>query len=155
MEHSAGLLLYRRTPEIEVFLGHFGGPYWQNKDAGAWTIPKGLVEDDEDPFGAALREFEEETGIAPPTTRDAFLDLGTVEQSSRKRVAVWAVEADVDPAALDSNTFAMEWPPNSGSEQRFPELDRAAYLDLATAREKIVEGQRPVLDRLRAALTDR
>ena len=98
---------------------------------------------------------KEATGIAPPTARDAYLDLGTVEQSSRKRVAVWAVEAEVDPAALDSNTFTVEWPPNSGTEQRFPELDRAAYFDPATAREKIVEGQRPVLDRLRAEAADR
>jgi predicted NUDIX family NTP pyrophosphohydrolase len=152
MDTSAGLLLYRRTSEIEVFLGHYDGPYWQNKDAGAWTMPKGLVKGDEDPFDAALREFEEETGIAPPADRDAYLELGTVEQSSSKRVAVWAVEAEVDPEALDSNSFTIEWPPNTGTEQAFPELDRAAYFDLATAAEKIVEGQRPLLDRLRDAV---
>jgi predicted NUDIX family NTP pyrophosphohydrolase len=152
METSAGLLLYRRMPEIEVFLGHFGGPYWQNTDAGAWTMPKGLIEDDEDPFDAALREFEEETGIAPPTDRDAYIELGTVKQSSSKQVAAWAVEADVDPDTLQSNTFTVEWPPNSGTEQTFPELDRAAYVDLETAAETIVAGQRPLLDRLRDAV---
>ena len=152
MENSAGLLLYRRTQKLEVYLGHFGGPYWKNKDEGAWTIPKGLIEGDEDPFAAALREFEEETGIAPPANRDAYLELGTVRQSSNKRVAAWAVEADVDPDALESNTFTIEWPPNSGTEQAFPELERAAYIDLPTAAEKIVEGQRPLLDRLRDAV---
>ena len=152
METSAGLLLYRRMPEIEVFLGHFGGPYWQNTDAGAWTMPKGLIEDDEDPFDAALREFEEETGIAPPADRDAYIELGTVKQSSSKQVAAWAVEADVDPDTLQSNTFTVEWPPNSDTEQTFPELDRAAYVDLETAAETIVAGQRPLLDRLRDAV---
>lgn len=151
MQHSAGLLLYRRSPKLEVFLGHFGGPYWQNKDEGAWTVPKGAIEEGEDPFDAARREFEEETGITPPPDRDAYLDLGTVDQSSGKRVVAWAVEANVDPDALESNTFEMEWPPNSGSTQRFPELDRGAYFDLETAAEKIVDGQRPFLDRLRVA----
>ncbi len=165
MENSAGLLLYRRTPEstrslcshrtpdIEVFLGHFGGPYWQNRDEGAWTIPKGLIEAGEDPFEAAVREFEEETGLAPPSDRDAYLDLGTVQQSSKKRVAAWAVEGDVDPEALDSNPFTMEWPPNSGTRQQFPELDRATYFVLDTAVEKIVDGQTPFLDRLREAVS--
>jgi predicted NUDIX family NTP pyrophosphohydrolase len=152
MDDSAGLLLYRQAPEIEVFLGHFGGPYWQNKDDGAWTMPKGLVKGDEDPFDAALREFEEETGIAPPADRDAYLDLGTVRQSSNKRVTAWAVEAEVDPDALESNFFTIEWPPNTGVEQTFPELDRAAYFSLDVAAEKIVEGQRPLLDRLRDAV---
>lgn len=152
MEHSAGLLLFRRSPELEVFLGHFGGPYWTNKDEGAWTIPKGLIEGDEAPFHAARREFEEETGIETPENEDAYLGLGTVEQSSKKRVTAWAAEADVSPAELDSNPFEIEWPPNSGERQEFPELDRAAYFLLDTAREKIVEGQRPFLDRLRRAV---
>jgi predicted NUDIX family NTP pyrophosphohydrolase len=152
MENSAGLLLYRRSPDIEVFLGHFGGPYWQNRDEDAWTIPKGLIEEGEDPFDAAVREFEEETGIVPPPDRDNYLDLGTVKQSSSKRVAAWAVAADVDPDALESNPFTMEWPPNSGNQQRFPELDRAAYVALEAAAEKIVDGQRPFLDRLREAV---
>lgn len=154
MQHSAGLLFYRRTPTLEVLLGHFGGPYWQNKDEGAWTIPKGLIEADEDPLAAAQREFEEETGIVPPSNRDEYLDLGTVKQSSSKRVAAWAVEADVSPEALESNTFEMEWPPNSGSRKAFPELDRAAFFDLETAVQKIVEGQRPFLDRLRKAASN-
>ncbi|MFB6232329.1 MAG: NUDIX domain-containing protein [Salinibacter sp.] len=153
MDHSACLLLYRRASELEVFLGHFGGPYWWNKDEGAWTIPKGLIEDDEAPFDAARREFEEETGIRPPSEKDAYVDLGTVKQSSRKRVAAWAMKADVDPEALESNRFEIEWPPDSGTTQEFLELDRAAYLPLDEAAEKIVEGQRPFLDRLREALS--
>jgi len=153
MDHSAGLLLYRRAPEPEVFLGHFGGPYWRNKDEGAWTIPKGLIEDGEAPFDAARREFEEETGIAPPSDRGAYTDFGTVKQSSSKKVAAWAVKADVGPEALESNTFRVEWPPDSGTTQRFPELDRAAYFPLDEAVGKIVEGQRPFLDRLREAVS--
>lgn len=153
MEHSAGLLLFRQSPEIQVFLGHFGGPYWQNKDAGAWTIPKGVIEGDEDPFDAARREFSEETGIDTPQTREAYLKLGTVGQSSSKKVTVWALEANVSPDALDSNFFEIEWPPNSGQTQRFPELDRVRYFSLETAAEKIVEGQRPFLHRLREAVS--
>ena len=152
MEYSAGLLLYRRTPELEVFLGHFGGPYWQNKDEGAWTLPKGLIEGDEDPFIAARREFEEETGLPVPDDPDAYVDLGTVQQSSKKTVAAWAVETDVDPEALQSNRFELEWPPNSDQKEHFPELDRAAYFDLETAAQKMVAGQRPFLDRLRGAV---
>lgn len=154
MTHSAGLLLYRRPSTLEVFLGHFGGPYWQNKDEGAWTIPKGVIENDEAPFDAARREFEEETGLTPPSDLAAYFDLGTVKQSSSKKVAAWAVAADVDPDELESNTFEMEWPPNSGTTQQFPELDRAAYFSLDEAAEKIVEGQRPLLDRLQEAVPD-
>ncbi len=154
MTHSAGLLIYRCSPEFEVFLGHFGGPYWQNKDEGAWTIPKGVIEEDEAPFDAARREFEEETGLTPPSDEDAYLDLGTVRQSSSKTIAVWAVAADLDPDRLESNTFEMEWPPNSGATQSFPELDRAAYFSLDEAVEKIVEGQRPLFDRLQEAVPD-
>ncbi len=153
MERSAGLLLYRRTSTLDVFLGHFGGPYWQNQDEDAWTIPKGLIEGDEDPFDAARREFEEETGFPPPSDRKAYVDLGTVRQSSSKTVAAWAVEQEVDPDALESNSFEMEWPPNSGTTQRFPELDRAAYFGLDEAAIKIVEGQRPFLDRLRKSVS--
>lgn len=153
MEHSAGLLLFRRTPELEVFLGHFGGPYWTNKDEGAWTLPKGLIEGDEAPFDAARREFEEETGIEVPEAEEEYLALGTVDQSRKKRVTAWAVEADVALDALDSNLFEIEWPPNSGERQEFPELDRAAYFSLDAAREKIVKGQRPFLDRLRESVS--
>lgn len=154
MNHSAGLLLYRRTPDLEVFLGHFGGPYWQNKDEEAWTIPKGLIEDDEAPFDAARREFEEETGIPTPEPREAYVDLGSVQQSSSKTVSAWAVEKDVDPDSLESNPFEIEWPPNSGTSQQFPELDQAAYFSLEKAAAKIVGGQRPFLDRLRDAVMD-
>lgn len=149
MDQSAGLLMYRRSPSLEVFLGHFGGPYWTNKDEGAWTIPKGLVLDDEEPFDAARREFEEETGLPPPPSRSAYLDLGTVKQSSAKRVSAWAFEGEwSDDRELKSNTFRMEWPPNSGTMQRFPELDRVAFFSLETAAQKIVVGQRPLLARL-------
>lgn len=152
MEHSAGLLLFRQSPELQVFLGHFGGPYWTNKDEGAWTIPKGLIEGDEDAFDAARREFEEETGIEVPEAEEEYLALGTVDQSSKKRVTAWAVEADVSPDALDSNLFEIDWPPNTAQRQQFPELDRAAYFSPEAAREKIVTGQRPFLNRLREAL---
>lgn len=152
MEHSAGLLLYRRTPDLEIFLGHFGGPYWTNKDEGAWTIPKGIVEADEDAFAAARREFEEETGIETPEVEGAYLELGTVDQSSKKRVTAWAVEAEVSPDTLDGNLFEIEWPPNTGQRQEFPELDRAAYFSMEAARDKIVKGQRPFLDRLLEAV---
>jgi predicted NUDIX family NTP pyrophosphohydrolase len=111
-----------------------------------------LIDGGEDPFDAALREFEEETGIAPPADHDAYLELGTVKQSSSKRVVAWAVEAEIDPDALASNSFTVEWPPNSGTEQAFPELDRAAYFSLDVATDKIVEGQRPLLNRLRDAV---
>ena len=133
----------------EVLLGHMGGPYWARKDRGAWTIPKGEYADGEDPLAAALREFEEEIGVPVPIAELAdFIDLGEARQSGGKIVRAWAVEGDLDPSTAVSNTFEVEWPPRSGRLQSFPELDRVAWFDLATARSLIVEGQRPLLDRL-------
>ena len=148
---SAGILLYRRHSGIlEVFLVHPGGPFWKNKDAGAWSIPKGEYEPSEDPLVAALREFEEETGVRPPAGN--FTSLGEAKQKSGKVVTAWAIEGDLDPADLHSNTFSIEWPPKSGKTQQFPEVDRAAWFDLPAAREKLIESQRAFLDRLIQAL---
>ena len=151
MRRSAGILLYRVVDDgaeggIEVLLGHMGGPFWARKDAGAWTIPKGEHEPDEDPLSAARREFEEETGVSLPASD--FVDLGEVRQSGSKVVRVWAVEGRLDAATLESNTFEMEWPPKSGKTETFPELDRCEWFDLATARSKTIEAQREFLDRL-------
>lgn len=148
---SAGMLLYRRTPAgLEVLLGHMGGPFWARKDAGAWTVPKGEHDADEDPHAAALREFAEELGRPAPPGTD--VDLGEVRQRAGKTVRVWAREADLDVTGVVSNTFEMEWPPRSGRRQEFPELDRVAWLPVARARELVVGGQVELLDRLRAAV---
>lgn len=144
---SAGLLLFRRTgPEIEVLLGHMGGPYFARRDAGAWTVPKGEYEPDEPAFDAARREFREELGVAPPD--GPALALGEVRQAGGKTVTVWAVEADLDPATVVPGTFTMEWPPKSGRTREFPELDRVAWLPLDRARAVIVSAQTAFLDRL-------
>lgn len=147
---SAGLLLYRRRdPGAEVFLVHPGGPYWAKKDDGAWSVPKGLVDPHEDELTCARREFREETGFdASGCGREH--DLGVFRQPSGKRLHIWAVEGDCDPAALSSNLFEMEWPPKSGRTQRFPEVDRGAWFDRAQALLKIVKGQRPILERFYA-----
>lgn len=148
---SAGLLLYKRVgDELHVLLVHPGGPYWARKDAGAWSIPKGEYTDGEQPRAAALREFAEETGQAPPDRE--LLALGTVRQRAGKEVTAWAVEGDFDVTTLASNTFELEWPPRSGRIQAFPEVDRAAWFDQATAREKINAAQSTFLDRLANAL---
>ena len=148
---SAGLLLYRRRQgRIEVLLGHMGGPFWARKDERAWSIPKGEHPEAEDALAAARREFAEETGAPPPD--GPTLDLGEVRQSGGKRVTAWAVEGDLDPAAVKSNTFLLEWPPRSGRRQEFPEIDRAGWFDLDTARRKIVKGQVTLLDRLEERL---
>ena len=145
---SAGLLLYRRGHcGLEVFLVHPGGPFWARKDEGAWSVPKGLVDADEEELACARREFREETGFDPPAS-GTELDLGTFRQPSGKRVHVWAIEGDCDPAQLNSNLFEMEWPPKSGRTARFPEVDRGAWFDRAQARVKISTGQRPILERL-------
>ncbi len=145
---SAGILLYRRRTDsaVEVLLGHMGGPFWSRKDIGAWSIPKGEIEPDEDPLAAARREFHEEIGMA--VSPDDVTDLGEVRQAGGKLVRAWAVEGDFDPGNLVSNTFEIEWPPKSGRLERFPELDRAHWFDLTTAAEKIIAAQRPFLDRL-------
>jgi predicted NUDIX family NTP pyrophosphohydrolase len=150
---SAGLLLYRRRDDgaLEVLLGHMGGPFWARKDERAWSIPKGEHPDDEDALAAARREFAEETGTRPPD--GPTLDLGEVPQSGGKRVTAWAVEGDLDPDRIESNTFELEWPPRSGRRQEFPEIDRAGWFDLGTARRKVVKGQVPLLDRLEERLS--
>jgi predicted NUDIX family NTP pyrophosphohydrolase len=151
---SAGILLYRvRHGQIEVFLGHMGGPFWAKKDERGWSIPKGEYGPDEAPLAAARREFEEETGAAPPA--GPALSLGEVRQSSGKRIVAWAIEGDFDPAAVTSNTFVIEWPPRSGRQAEFPEIDRAEWFDLPTARLKLVKGQVPFLDALEGALAAR
>ena len=144
---SAGILLYRHGPGgLEVFLVHPGGPYWQGKDEGAWSIPKGEYERDEDPLQAAQREFLEETG---QRAEGIFRPLTPVGQGGGKIVHAWAVEGDLDPDTLVSNRFPMEWPPGSGSTQAFPEIDRGDWFDVAAAMRKILPAQRPLLDELR------
>jgi predicted NUDIX family NTP pyrophosphohydrolase len=143
---SAGLLLYRvRRGAPEVFLVHPGGPFWARKDAGSWSIPKGEPAPGEDLLAAAKREFQEETGLG---IDGEFRALMPVRQPSGKLVHAWAVEADCDAAAVRSNTFEMEWPPRSGRKQEFPEVDRAAWLDLPAARSKVTKGQLGLLDQL-------
>lgn len=147
VRRSAGLLVYRGSgPDVEVLLGHMGGPFWARKQEHAWSIPKGEHGPDEEPLAAARREFEEETSLAVPAGE--LLDLGSVRQSGGKEVTVWAVEGDLDAAAAVSNTFAVEWPPRSGRLQEFPELDRFAWVSVDTARELLVKAQVTFLDRL-------
>jgi predicted NUDIX family NTP pyrophosphohydrolase len=143
-EVSAGILAFRRKPRLEVLLGHPGGPYWRGRDEGAWSIPKGLVETG-NLLACARREFKEETGL---TATGDFLPLTPVRQKSGKLVHVFALEADYDLAGFVSNDFEMEWPPRSGQRASFPEIDRIAYFPLATARKKILPGQRPFLEEL-------
>ncbi|MEU3619629.1 NUDIX domain-containing protein [Streptomyces sp. NPDC006872] len=146
-KRSAGLLLFRRGENgVEVLLGHMGGPYFAKKDAGAWGVPKGEYEPDEPAWEAARREFREELGLAPPDGE--AIALGEVRQHNGKIVTVWAIEADLDPAAVVPGTFTMEWPPRSGRTQEFPELDRVAWLGVERARELIVPAQAAFLDRL-------
>jgi predicted NUDIX family NTP pyrophosphohydrolase len=143
---SAGLLPFRRRgDELEVFIAHMGGPFWARKDAGAWSIVKGEYDAEvDDPYVAACREFTEETGSVPP--QGPTVDLGEIRQSSGKRVRAWALETDIDPATVRSNTFTIEWPRGSGRQQEFPEIDRAEWFDVPTARAKLVKGQRAFLD---------
>ena len=148
-KRSAGILLYRREGEGTKFLLiHPGGPFWVNKDAGAWSIPKGGIEDEEEPRACAIRELEEELGAAPALDPEQLIELGSIRQRGGKAVEAWAAEAEFDPAQLASNTFTMEWPPRSGAEQEFPEVDRAEWFDLETAREKILPAQAEFFDRL-------
>jgi predicted NUDIX family NTP pyrophosphohydrolase len=145
--YSAGLLLHRSGPAgPQVLLGHMGGPFWARKDDGAWSVPKGEHGPEEDPLAAAVREFAEELGSAPPP--GAPVALGTVRQSSGKRLTVFALAGDLDASAVVSNTFPLEWPRGSGRIQEFPEIDRAAWFGLDDARRAVVRGQRPFLDRL-------
>ena len=148
---SAGLLLYRISPGgPQLLLGHMGGPFWARKDDGAWSIPKGEHSTDEPAEQAALREFTEELGAAPPD--GALVPLGSVRQRGGKQVTVFAREADFDAERITPGTFEMEWPPRSGRRQSFPEIDRAAWFDPETARRKLVAAQVEFVDRLLAAL---
>jgi predicted NUDIX family NTP pyrophosphohydrolase len=147
---SAGILMYRGAGEgIEVFLVHPGGPFWAKKDEGAWSIPKGLPDKDEDPLAAAKREFHEETGF---TAEGHFMLLGAFKQPGGKTVHAWAVQGDCDPSKLKSNLFEVEWPPKSGRRARFPEVDRADWFHPREASIKILRGQQPILAKLFALL---
>ena len=145
MRRSAGILLFRRSPDLEVLLAHMGGPFWQRKDAGAWTIPKGEPLEGEEGLATAEREFAEELGL--PVPAGPRIDLGEVRQSGGKVVRAWAVEGALDPASIEPGTFELEWPPRSGRLARFPEVDRVAWLSPARAAELIVTAQRDFLTR--------
>jgi predicted NUDIX family NTP pyrophosphohydrolase len=148
---SAGILLYRDGGDSpEVLLVHPGGPYWAKKDEGAWSIPKGEVEDGEDAQACALRELEEELGVRFDLAAEQLTELGSVKQKSGKVVHCWAAVGDFDPARLRSNTFTLEWPPRSGDEREFPEVDRAEWFEPAEAKRKINSAQAAFLDRLLA-----
>ena len=149
-KQSAGLLIYReRQGQLEVLLVHPGGPFWKNKDAGAWTIPKGELRPEENPFEAAKREFQEELGFTPS---GSFIPLSPVKQKAGKIIHAWAAQADWDPKELKSNSSTLEWPPRSGKTQEFPEIDRAAYFEAETAETKINRGQIALLTELKAKL---
>lgn len=147
---SAGVLLYRtRDGVAEVLIAHPGGPFWERRDEGVWSIPKGEYTDGEDPWDAARREFSEELGLAVPA--GPRLELGSVKQPSGKVVTVFAVQADLDVSGACSNTFLLEWPKGSGTVREFPEVDRAGWFPVARARAKLLKGQRAFLDRLMTA----
>ncbi len=151
-KRSAGILLYRwHGPAVEVFLVHPGGPYWAQKDDGAWSLPKGEHDEGEDPLVAARREFTEETGSQ---VTGLLYPLRSLTQTSGKVVSAWAVEGDLDPATVKSNLFSMEWPPHSGKRQEFPEVDRGAWFDLPAAYVKLQGGQRGFLEQLQALLKE-
>lgn len=148
--HSAGIMLYHFIESrLQVMLVHPGGPFWEKKDDGAWSIPKGICQQDEDPLVAAKREFREETGHE---VDGAFIDLGEVKQPSRKIVHAWALAHDFDTSRIVSNLFSLEWPPRSGKIQQFPEIDRGQWFELPEARKKLLKGQRVFLERLMAQL---
>jgi predicted NUDIX family NTP pyrophosphohydrolase len=148
---SAGLLLYRETDgELEVLIGHPGGPFWARKDEGAWSIPKGEYLDGEDPWAAAQREFTEEIGTPPPA--GPRIDFAPLRQPGGKIVTAFAVRGDLDLAGAVSNTFMLEWPRGSGTFREFPEIDRVGWFDLAAARVKLLKGQLPLLEQLAEAL---
>jgi predicted NUDIX family NTP pyrophosphohydrolase len=146
-KQSAGILLYRRAPKgVEVLIVHPGGPFWAKRDAGAWSIPKGEFSEGEDAQAAAKREFAEEMGA--PAPEGDYLSLGDAKQRSGKVVHGFALENDFNLELFKSNMFTMEWPPKSGTQQEFPECDRAAWVTLGTAKKKLVSGQVPLLERL-------
>ena len=143
---SAGILLYRvKNKVVELFLVHPGGPFWQKKDIGAWTIPKGEFTVTEDALTAAKREFEEETGVA---LSGNFIELSPVKQKAGKLIHAWAAEGDIDASSISSNSFSLEWPPKSGKRQEFPEVDRAEWFEADKAKEKINPAQTSFIDEL-------
>jgi predicted NUDIX family NTP pyrophosphohydrolase len=152
-KRSGGLLLYRWSAggELEVLLVHPGGPYWAKRDDGAWSVPKGEYEAGEDPLAVAIREFGEELGAAPPNVESPVF-LGELRQPGGKRVSIWALEGTLEADSIHSNTFAMEWPPHSGATREFPEVDRAGWFGLDSARRKLLSGQAGFLDRLASLL---
>jgi predicted NUDIX family NTP pyrophosphohydrolase len=150
---SAGVLLFRRRAgALEVFLAHPGGPFWAKRDSGAWTIPKGIVDEGEDLLDAARRELREETGLTPP---GPFIPLGSVKQKAGKTVHAWACEGDADPRAVSSNETRIEWPRGSGQWHTYPEVDRCQWYSIADARRKMNPAQAELLDRLETAVTDK
>jgi predicted NUDIX family NTP pyrophosphohydrolase len=159
MRRSAALLAFRRTggadpgADPEVLIGHMGGPFWARKDTAAWSIPKGEIDPDEDALQAARREFTEEIGLLPPDGQ--VIDLGHYRQTGGKVIFAFAVEGDVDLADFSSNLFELEWPPRSGQIKQFPELDRASWMSLDEAIQKLVKGQIPILEQLRKSLPAR
>jgi predicted NUDIX family NTP pyrophosphohydrolase len=151
-KESAGIVLYRyRDSRLEIFLVHPGGPFWKNKDSGAWSIPKGEFDKDEDPLEAARREFHEETGCS---VDGSFIALSPVRRAGGKLVHAWAVEGDCEAESIKSNSFILEWPPRSGQRKEFPEVDRAGWFSLELARKKILKGQLILLDDLQRILKD-
>jgi predicted NUDIX family NTP pyrophosphohydrolase len=151
-KESAGIMLYRhRDSSLEIFLVHPGGPFWKNKDSGAWSIPKGEFDEREDPLQAARREFHEETGCSVDGN---FIALRPVRQAGGKRVHAWAVEGDCEAESIRSNSFTIEWPPRSGQRKEFLEVDRAGWFSLKLARDKILKGQLMLLDELQRILKD-
>jgi predicted NUDIX family NTP pyrophosphohydrolase len=150
MKKSAGIILFRLNHKLpEVLLVHPGGPFWAKKDEGAWSIPKGELEEGEDALKAAIREMKEETGV---TMSGDFIELNPVKQKSGKVIYAWAQERDVDPTQVKSNDFEMEWPPKSGTKRTFPEIDRAAWFNMDEAKRKINMGQRPLIEELESVL---
>jgi len=148
---SAGLLPFRKTAAgLQVLLVHPGGPFWASKDNGAWSIPKGELVMDEEPLAAARREFREELGTEPV---GEIIPLEPVKQPGGKLILAWAIQLDFDSSTLKSNTFSIEWPPRSGQQMTFPEVDRAEWFDIASARQRILKGQAPLLDQLLAKLS--
>ncbi|HEY0731622.1 MAG TPA: NUDIX domain-containing protein [Chitinophagaceae bacterium] len=151
MRKSAGILMFRRIDkELEVLLVHPGGPFWKNKDQGAWSIPKGEFTNSEDPLDAAIREFEEETGVK---LQGNFIELEQIQQKGGKLVLAWAIESDLDPSSIRSNTFSMEWPPKSGKWIEVPEIDKASWFAVEEAREKINPAQQALLEDLKQKLS--
>ena len=152
-KRSAGILMYRRHDgELQVLLGHPGGPFWAKKDAGAWSIPKGEIDEGEDPLAAAKREFSEETGLR---LEGELIALAPIRQKGGKVVLAWAIEGDCDAQAIESNVFSMEWPPKSGKMAEFPEIDRAEWFSLEEARRRINPGQLPLIEELEGMSADR